>query len=125
MAGKQPEGILIVDDDALVRRAVIRVLRPLGVPLREAPSADAALIALRSEPPEVVLTDYSMPGMSGREFVEHIARDHPFIRVVVHSGNALHLLAGSWWPSFDVAIVPKPAPSDVLLRVVKDALKAR
>lgn len=125
MEGNRQAGILIVDDDAFLRRAVIRTLRPLAVPLREAQDGAEALAAIAAQPPAVVLTDYVMPGMTGRELVERIALEHPEIRLVIHSGNAHHLLARIWWPDFDLTIVPKPAPPDVLVKVVADALSSR
>lgn len=113
---------MIVDDDALLRRAVIRTLRPLSVPLREAPDGAAALHAIADEVPAVLLTDYLMPGMCGRELAERAVAAYPEIRLVIHSGNAQEMLRGRWWPPFDLTLVPKPAPPELLRRVVAAAL---
>lgn len=125
MEGHSLSGILIVDDDALMRRALMRVLRELKVPLREAPDAATALASIEQEPPALVLTDFTMPGMNGQALAEEVARRHPEIPVVVHSGNAQDVLPGRWWPDFDVTIVPKPASTELLLSVVVAALRDR
>ncbi|MEU6401192.1 response regulator transcription factor [Streptomyces sp. NPDC046985] len=57
--------VLVVDDDAAIRRSLERGLRLSGFAVRSAGSGAEALAALGQEPPDVLVLDVSMPGMSG------------------------------------------------------------
>lgn len=59
--------VLVVDDDAAIRRSLDRGLRLNGFRVRVADSGPRALSAIRLEPPDAVVLDVSMPGMSGIE----------------------------------------------------------
>lgn len=122
MGEKGTAGILVVDDDPLIRRAVGRVLRPLRLPIREAADGAVALELIEADPPALLITDYSMPGMTGRALAEAVAARHPEIPIVLHSGNAMQELPGEWWPDFDLTLVAKPASSELLLEVVTRSL---
>ncbi len=60
-------GVLVVDDDAAIRRSLERGLRLNGFRVRTADSGHRALAAIRDAPPDVIVLDVSMPGMSGTE----------------------------------------------------------
>ncbi|HYJ22140.1 MAG TPA: response regulator transcription factor [Solirubrobacterales bacterium] len=67
--------MLIVDDDTGIREALRRGLDLDGFLVAEAPDGDAALQALASTPPDVVVLDVVMPGISGVEIVRRLRRD--------------------------------------------------
>jgi len=83
-------GVLVVEDDPLVRRTACRLLRRRGLTVLDAPDGEQALALLtqRADEISVVLTDVVMPGMSGPEFAERIAAEHPHVRVHFMSGHA-------------------------------------
>ncbi len=66
--------ILIVDDDPGMVQALARVIRPLGR-LRFATQGLDALRLMTESPPDLVLLDAQMPGMSGFEVLEAIKGD--------------------------------------------------
>ncbi len=66
--------ILIVDDDPGMVQALARVIRPLGR-LRFATLGMDALRLMTEAPPDLVLLDAQMPGMSGFDVLEAIKRD--------------------------------------------------
>lgn|GEM_PF-3460668 len=68
------KSILLVDDDALVRRSVMRALRDSGFELHPAESAEKALelMADRGAPFDLIITDVVMSGMSGVAFSETV-----------------------------------------------------
>ncbi len=74
--------ILIVDDDADLRRALAIVLRSLFTVL-EASGGLEALALLKEERPSLVLLDVSMPGMSGLEVLAAAKDAHPGLVVVM------------------------------------------
>jgi DNA-binding response OmpR family regulator len=65
---------LVVDDDEGVRRALNVGLTEAGLVMREATNGEEALQALETQPPDVVVLDVAMPGMSGVEVVTRIRR---------------------------------------------------
>ncbi len=79
--------ILIVDDHALVRRGIRRLLEDypdLDV-IGEANSGDAALSLVRTSPPDVILLDIKMPGMDGWEVTRRLKKTNSKINIIVLS----------------------------------------
>ncbi len=58
----------VVDDSRLQRRILVASLRKWGLDVVEFENAEAAIDASRTDPPDLVLSDWVMPGMSGLEF---------------------------------------------------------
>lgn len=77
--------LLIVDDDILVRDTLHAFLS-LSHECHTADRAEQALAYLDIETYDVVLTDLSMPGLSGREILNYIQEKHPATPVIVISG---------------------------------------
>ncbi len=80
--------VLIVDDDPLVLMGTADLVEDLGHQVRQAPSAADALALLESEDFDVVLSDQAMPGMTGVELAEEIARRQPDLPVILTTGYA-------------------------------------
>lgn len=86
--------LLIVDDEAEMRRALKRTLDEEPYRILEADGAQAAMTILAREPVHVVLSDHNMPGMSGLDLLRTIALRWPMVvRMMV---TATH--------EFDVAV---------------------
>ena len=79
--------LLIVDDDNLVRDTLHELLST-SHECNTADRAEQALAYLDLETYDAVLTDISMPGLSGRELLKHIQAKHPTTPVIVISGLA-------------------------------------
>ncbi|MGW2645530.1 response regulator transcription factor [Streptomyces sp. NPDC001393] len=74
--------VLVVDDDAAIRRSLERGLRLSGFAVRTAADGAEALAAIRDAPPDVLVLDVSMPGMSGIEVCTRLrdeGRDLPVL----------------------------------------------
>ncbi|WP_035796196.1 response regulator transcription factor [Kitasatospora mediocidica] len=68
MGGGESTGrVLVVDDDAAIRRSLERGLRLSGFAVRSADGGRAALELVATEPPDVLVLDVSMPDLSGTE----------------------------------------------------------
>jgi DNA-binding NtrC family response regulator len=77
--------LLIVDDDNLVRDTLHELLSA-SHECHTADRAEQALAYLDIETYDAVLTDISMPGLSGRELLKYIQAKHPATPVIVISG---------------------------------------
>jgi two-component system, OmpR family, phosphate regulon response regulator PhoB len=62
--------VLIIDDEAYVRRLMGMVLEQAGYHTIQAPSAEQALKLLETYSPDIITVDLMMPGMSGLEFLQ-------------------------------------------------------
>jgi CheY-like chemotaxis protein len=77
--------ILVVDDEADARELLARILRERQATVLLASSAEEALSVLRSQRPDLVVSDIGMPGRDGLEFIQDVralegpARDTPAI----------------------------------------------
>ncbi|MHB1059688.1 MAG: PAS domain S-box protein [Rhodanobacter sp.] len=78
--------ILVVDDDGLVLTTMAMLLEIMGHQPIEANSAEQALEILRNGEVDLVITDYSMPGMNGAQLIEAIGSSWPALPVIVASG---------------------------------------
>jgi DNA-binding NtrC family response regulator len=79
--------LLIVDDDNLVRDTLHELLS-VSHECHTADRAEQALAYLDIETYDAVLTDISMPGLSGRELLRYIQAKHSMTPVIVISGNS-------------------------------------
>lgn len=77
--------VLVVDDDAAIRRSLGRGLRLDGFRVTEADGGRAALAGLRDDPPDVVVLDISMPDISGIEVCRTLREDGNDIPVLMLS----------------------------------------
>jgi CheY-like chemotaxis protein len=80
------ERVLIVDDEPLIRESFSFVLTEIGYSVRAAEDGLSALIEIRTEIPDIILSDLNMPGMSGFEFISVVRRRFPAIPVIAMSG---------------------------------------
>jgi CheY-like chemotaxis protein len=81
------ERVLVVEDNAGLRRVAIRQLKELGYAVIEADSAAAAMAALEGGGADLVFSDIVMPGgVDGFDLAAEIGRRWPAIRVLLTSG---------------------------------------
>ncbi len=79
---------LVVEDDHDVRELIAAVLTSCGYDVAESPSAEEALILLRSSTFDVLLTDIKMPGMSGLDLLHRVHAASPELPVILITGEA-------------------------------------
>ena len=79
--------VLVVDDDRVVREMVRDAIAG-SASVECCARAEAALEALRGDPPDLVISDLTMPGLSGLELLERVRREHPSIDFVLLTANA-------------------------------------
>jgi CheY-like chemotaxis protein len=114
-----PETILLVEDEAFVRKVTAEVLESAGYRLVVAAGAGEALAYRgRLAPPDLLLADVVMPGMSGRELAVELSRFYPSTRILLMSGFAEQLTD----PSYGGGYLAKPFSIRTLLSRVRAVL---
>ena len=81
--------ILVVDDEAQIRRVMRTTLSSQGYVISEAKTGEEALELMRKERPDLILLDVNMPGMGGLETCRQIRRgsDAPIIMLTVRNAE--------------------------------------
>jgi len=118
------EIILVVEDNALLRRSIVRQVLDLGYRAREADGAEAALMLLARERMDLLLSDVVMPGETdGLRLARTVLDVWPGMRVLLMSGYHTPDLneAGAPLPA-SIRILNKPYHQDVLARYLREAL---
>lgn len=78
--------ILVVDDEAAVRDTAKAILATQGYEIITAVDGFDALVQLRRSLPDLIISDLSMPNMSGFEFLSVVRKRFPHIPVIAISG---------------------------------------
>ena len=91
-----PQTILVVEDEPLIRMSAVATLQDAGYWVLEAKdSADAVDVLSRHSEVSIMVTDVRMPGpMDGLALVTWVQLNNPAIRSIVVSGNATAAEAG-------------------------------
>ena len=116
--GTRPDiGILIVDDQELVRGVCRQVVESLGYQTFLAESASGAIRLMEQHPVDIVVADLKMPGMSGMELLERIKASSPRVEVIIMTGYAsvLSAVQAMKLGAFDYIVKPFSAEEMKLL----------
>jgi len=111
--------ILIVDDDAGQRSLLESFLKGQGYDTVVASSGDRALVALRSEAFNLMISDVRMPGMSGLETLRRARQEHSVLPVLLVTAYADIREAVGAMRDGAVNYLPKPIDLDELLSIVR------
>jgi CheY-like chemotaxis protein len=117
--------VLVVEDDAPVRRLTRRALESAGYRVIEAEDAAQALGRAEVEAIDLVVSDIVMPGLSGFELAERIATSHPEVPVLFVSGYADDAVETQWARSTGRELLPKPFRPQQLVERVRQLLETR
>jgi signal transduction histidine kinase/DNA-binding response OmpR family regulator len=118
-AAARPDGlaVLVVEDNDKVRTIIGEYLQELGHRATLVRTAEDALDALGAGGVDVLLTDVSLPGMSGLDLVQQVAELHPAVQPIVSSGFGDRLTVRSL-PN--VRLLAKPYAIGDLERVLRE-----
>src|SRR4051812_15029131 len=114
--------ILVIDDEAEIRRSVRMILEYEGYDVQEASSAPEGLALVEREPPDLVFMDIRMPGMDGLEALQKIRQINDALPVVIISGHGTVSTAveATKLGAFD--FIEKPLASERVLVTIRNAL---
>src|SRR5579863_1090667 len=86
MAIEKPS-ILVVEDEAKMRRLLELQLAEEGFRAQAVPDAEAGLKLLNKEPFDLIVTDFKLPGMSGLEFLQAVKRVNANLPVIIMTAH--------------------------------------
>lgn len=118
--------ILVIDDDAQLRRLLARVLKGAGHTVHEAKNGREGITLFHQVHPRLVITDLVMPDTEGIETIRELRREAPNVSILAISGgsnHAVYLRAATGLGA--TAALEKPFNNDQLLSVVEELLKTK
>ncbi|HEX6039833.1 PAS domain S-box protein [Longimicrobium sp.] len=118
------ETVLLVEDDEVVRGLLAMFLRRLGYDVVAADGGAQALSLAEAAgaPPQLLLTDVVMPGMSGRELAGAVRARWPEVRVIYMSGYTSEAIDRHGVLEPGAEFIQKPVAPDTLARRLRDVL---
>jgi DNA-binding NtrC family response regulator len=113
--------ILIVEDDERLRDVLLEAAAMEGYDARGAPSAEDAVERLRREPFDILVTDVTLPGMSGLDLLRHCPRLRPGILPIVITAHGTVDIAVEAMKRGAADFLTKPFELDGLLGTIRVA----
>jgi CheY-like chemotaxis protein len=126
-AERGTETVLLVEDDEVVRGLLAMFLRRLGYDVIAAGSGREALSLAQAHgaPPQLLLTDVVMPGMSGRELAGAVRERWPSVPVIYMSGYTDDAIDRHGVLDPGSEFIQKPVTPDVLADRLRAVLEGR
>jgi DNA-binding NtrC family response regulator len=121
----KPEEILIVDDDAVIREGLRRILKVEGYLVETVHNGRLALDRIREGDFDLMITDLKMPGMNGIEVLQAIQSCHPELPVIMITGYAAIDNAVEAMKNGAVDYLAKPFANKEIVEKVRKALDNR
>ncbi|MFY9728188.1 MAG: response regulator [Bryobacteraceae bacterium] len=118
------ETVLVVEDQAEVRKYAVAVLKEYGYRVIPVENAGEALLRCEQEGIDLVLTDVVMPHISGRELADRLKTLQPGIKVLFMSGYTDNIIGHHGVLEEGAEFIEKPFSPEELARKVRTALGA-
>jgi len=129
--------ILCVDDEASILRSLQRLFRRKAYRVLVAQNAEQALLILKSESVNLIISDMRMPGMDGAQLLHQVSQNHADIYRIILSGYAdfestvdainlgkIHRFINKPWNNNELVAVVEEGLEQVLLKKENIHLKA-
>ncbi|MGH9308675.1 MAG: sigma-54-dependent transcriptional regulator, partial [Vicinamibacterales bacterium] len=114
--------ILVIDDEAEIRRSVRMILEYEGYDVMEASSGPEGVALAEKESPDLVFLDVKMPGMDGLEALQRIRGVNETLPVVIISGHGTVSTAVEATKAGAFDFIEKPLASERVLLTIRNAL---
>ena len=112
--------VLVVDDDVVIAQTLSIILTQAGFQANAFSRPDDALAARPKLVPDLLISDVTMPGMTGVELAIHFRQAQPGCNILLFSGQAAtaNLLEEARAQGYDFDLISKPVhPSDLLAKL--------
>ncbi|MBK4735866.1 response regulator [Noviherbaspirillum pedocola] len=110
--------ILVVDDEVAITYVFRRYFEHCGYRVSTADNGDSAWSSFQRDPADAVLTDQTMPGLSGVELTKHIHAKDATIPVILFSAYVRDIVN----PGGNTVMLEKPASMTIILGLIKERL---
>ena len=112
--------IMVVEDEASIRKMIVEVLDEEGFQIIEAPSADAAMGLLASAGLRLIVTDINLPGVwNGIDLAVAARRVRPGIPVIFISGRPANLVNAAQALTKPTSFLLKPFTFKALIQDIE------
>jgi DNA-binding response OmpR family regulator len=128
LQGRQNERktrLLIVDDEAHIRAALVKALSLVGYEVDEAASGQEALVLLQAEPYDLMVLDMVLPGIEGIDVLRQAHQIQSDVSIIILTGNASLESAIAAVKSSAVDYLLKPASIHEIIEAITNALQKR
>lgn len=117
--------VLVVDDEVLIADTLATILSQHGFAAFSAYEARSALEFAETTPPDVLLSDVAMPGMTGIDLAIAISAKFVNCRILLFSGQAhtSNLLSEACAAGYDFPVLTKPIHPRLLLEYISNCLE--
>ncbi len=103
--------VMVVDDERVIADSLSLILRSKGLKVLTAYDGESALMLAAPRPPDLLITDVSMPSMSGVDLAMALLETMPACKVLLFSGHAtLADLLPARQAGYDFPLLTKPVP---------------
>ena len=117
--------LLIVDDEEKFLKSIAERLRLRGLDVTTASNGADALAIARTRKFDLALLDLKMPGMDGKQVLEHLKSEHKYIEVIILTGHGSVDSAVDCTKLGAFGYLPKPYELEKLIEVLQSAYEAR
>lgn len=118
--------ILTIDDEPQIREILGQVLSSKGYRVTDAASATEALVMVRQDPPDLIITDLQLEESDGFELIDELKAIAPRTPIVLLTGVLFDpVVAQRLREQKIAAYVEKTAPLERILQEVRQALAAK
>lgn len=114
--------VFVVDDEDLARKAVCALAQSMGIRTESFASAEEFLDKYTGDRPGCLVTDLRMPGMSGVELQENLARRGIFLPVIILTAYARTPVTVRAVQAGAITVLDKPCVDDDLWNAIRLAL---
>jgi two-component system, chemotaxis family, chemotaxis protein CheY len=117
--------VLIVDDEAHIRKYLSLIVKRLGHPvILEAQNGEEALMQYDTHTPDIVLLDVNMPGMDGIQALEKLREAHPKAVVVMLTSLAARNVVERCVELGAVNFLRKDTPKEAIAKIIAETIEA-
>lgn len=115
--------ILVIDDDSIIRTLLSNSLSKSGYAVITANDGESGIKKAASEKPDLVITDYQMPGLSGLDVLNELKRTQPGIPVILLTahGDVALTIKSIQLGAYD--FIEKPIQLQEVLEIIKNGLE--
>jgi two-component system, LuxR family, response regulator FixJ len=116
--------IALIEDDEAILRSLSMLLENRGIPVRGYPSAESFLDDAAAEPPQCVVSDIRMPGMTGIELQQELKKRDATVPMILITGHGDIAMAVQAIKQGAFDFIEKPFDDERLIASISQAIES-